>query len=119
MSFNLDTFKQGQEVIFSRKISIQSHPALTLDNSPVIKTTHHKHLKLILDEKLNFKEHLKEKMSKAYKGIAVLSKLQNITPRNSLLTIYKSFIHPYLDYGHIIYHKPNNGIFCLKIESVQ
>ena len=75
MSFNLDTFKQGQEVIFSRKILIQSHPALTLDNSSVIKTTHHKHLKLILDEKLNFKEHLKEKMSKAYKGIAVLSKL--------------------------------------------
>ena len=88
MSFNLDRSKQAEEVIFSRKISIQSHPVLTFDNSPVIKTTHYKHLGLILDEKLIFEEHLKEKMSKAYKGIAVPRKLQNIVPRNSLLKIY-------------------------------
>ena len=119
MSFNPDRSKQAEEVIFSRKTSIQSHPVLTFDNSPVIKTTHHKHLGLILDEKLNFKEHLKEKMSKAYKGIAVLRKLQNIIPRNSLLTIYKSFIRPHLDYGDIIYHQPNNGSLCQKIESIQ
>ena len=58
MSFNPDRSKQAEEVIFSRKTSIQSHPVLTFDNSPVIKTTHHKHLGLILGEKLNFKEHL-------------------------------------------------------------
>ena len=58
-------------------------------------------------------------MSKAYKGIAVLIKLQNIIPRNSLLRIYKSFIRPHLDYGNTIYHQPNNGSFCQKIESVQ
>ena len=119
MYFNLDRSKQAQEVIFSRKTSIQSHPVLTFDNSPVTKTTHHKHLGLILDEKLNFKEHLKEKMSKAYEGRAVLRKLQNIIPRNSLLTIYKSFIRPHLDYGDIIYHQPNNRSFCQKIESIQ
>ena len=50
---------------------------------------HHKHLGIILDEKLNFNEHLKEKLSKAYKGIAVLRKLHNIIPRIYLLTIYK------------------------------
>ena len=58
-------------------------------------------------------------MSKAYKGIAVLRKLQNIIPRNSLLTIYQSFICPHLDYGDIIYHQPNNGSFCQEIESIQ
>ena len=119
MSFKPDRSKQAQEVIFSRKTLIQSHPVLTFDNSPVTKTTHHKHLGLILDEKLNFKEHLKEKMSKAYKGIAALRKLQNIVPRNSLLTIYKSFIRPHLDYGVIIYDQPNNGSFCRKIKSIQ
>ena len=95
------------------------HFVLTFDNSPVIKTTHHKDLGLFLDEKLNFKEHLKEKMSKVYKGIAVLRKLQNIIPRNSLLTIHKSFIRSHLDYGDTIYHQPNNGSFCQKIESIQ
>ena len=72
MSFNPDRSKQAQEVIFSRKTSIQSHPVLTFGNNPVTKTTHHKHLGLMLDEKLNFKKHLKKKMSKAYKGIAAL-----------------------------------------------
>ena len=74
---------------------------------------------LILDEKLNFKEHLKGKMSKAYKGIALLRKLQKMISRNSLLAIYKSFIHPHLDYDVIIYHQPNNGSLCQKIESIQ
>ena len=58
-------------------------------------------------------------MSRAYKGINFLRKLQNIIPRNSLLTIYKSFICTHLDYGDIIYHQPNNGSFCQKIESIQ
>ena len=80
---------------------------------------HHKHLGLILDEKLNLKEHLKEKMSTAYKGIAVLRKIRNIIPRNSPLTIYKSFICPHLDYNDIIYHQPNNGRFFQKVESIQ
>ena len=75
MSFNTDRSKQTQEVIFSRRTWIQSHPVLTFDNSPVIKTTNYKHLGLILDEKLNFKEHLKDKMSKVSKCIAYLRKL--------------------------------------------
>ena len=94
MSFNSDRSEQAQEVIFSRKASIQSHLVLTFDNSLILKTTHHKHLELILDEKLHFKEHLKEINSKAYKAIAVLKKLHDIIPRKSLLIIYKSFICP-------------------------
>ena len=58
-------------------------------------------------------------MSKAYKDIDVLTKLQSIIPTNSLLTIYKSFICPHLDYDGIIYRQPNNGSFCQKIKSVQ
>ena len=40
-------------------------------------------------------------------------------PRNALLTIYKSFIRPHLDYGDILYDKPNNENFQNKIEKVQ
>ena len=74
MYFYSDRSNQAWEVIFWRKTSIHSHPVLTFDNSPVIKTTHHKQLGLILDGKLNFKEHLKEKISKAYKDITVMRK---------------------------------------------
>ena len=37
------------------------------------------------------------------KGIGLLRKLQSILPRTSLLTIYKLFIRPHLDYGDIVY----------------
>ena len=39
--------------------------------------------------------------------------------RNALLTIYKSFIKPHLDYGDILYDNPNNENFQSKIEKVQ
>ena len=40
-------------------------------------------------------------------------------PRKALLTIYKSIIRPHLDYGEILYDKPNNANFQDKIEKVQ
>ena len=50
--------------------------------------------------------------------MAVLRKLQNIIPRNSLLTTYKSYTPPIRlwYYGDIIYQQHNNGIFCQKID---
>ena len=35
----------------------------------------------------------------------------------ALLTIYKSFVRPHLDYGDIIYDQPNNESFCQKLWS--
>ena len=40
-------------------------------------------------------------------------------PRKALLTIYKSIIRPHLDYGDILYDKPNNENVQNKIEKVQ
>ena len=37
------------------------------------------------------------------KTTGLLRKLQNTLPRTSLITIFKSFIRPHLDYGDIIY----------------
>ena len=35
MNFNLDTSKQAQEVIFSRKVKITAYPQLVFSNNPV------------------------------------------------------------------------------------
>ena len=40
-------------------------------------------------------------------------------PRKSLITLYKAFLRPLIDYGDIIYDQPHNESFCGKIESVQ
>ena len=46
-------------------------------------------------------------------------KLWRSLPRKSLVTIYKAFLRPIIDYGDIIYHQPPNESFCEKRESVQ
>jgi len=46
-------------------------------------------------------------------------KLRYSLPRKSLITIYKAFLRPLIDYGDIIYDQPENEAFCEKIESVQ
>ena len=48
-----------------------------------------------------------------------LERLSDILPWDSLLTIYKSFIRPHLDYADVIYDWPNNDIFSDKIEQLQ
>ena len=59
MSFNPDHSKQAQEVIFSRKIQKTCHPSIYFNNKSVKQVLSQKHLGLILDNKLNFKDVLK------------------------------------------------------------
>ena len=49
----------------------------------------------------------------------MIRKLQPIIPRAALLTIYKSFLRPHLDYGDVIYDRAFNESFQNKLESVQ
>ena len=67
-----------------------------------------------LDEKLNLNPHVKEKISKANGGIGIIKKLQSKLPTNALLTSYKYFVRPHLDYGDIVYDQPTNDSFSRK-----
>ena len=61
MSFNPDPTKMAKEVLFSRKKSKVIHPNLTFIGKDVHSSFFQKHLGLVLDSKLNFDMHLKEK----------------------------------------------------------
>ena len=119
MSFDPDPNKQAQEVIFSRKIQKSSQLSLIFNNNIVTQSPTQKHLGMFLDTKLDFQEHLKSIFSKVNKTIGLLRKLHHKLPRSPLLTIYKSFIRPHLDYGDIIYDQAYNASFHQKLESIQ
>ena len=74
---------------------------------------------MVLDTRLDFNLHLKNVQNKVNKTIGLLRKLQNTLPRTSLITIFKSFIRPLLDYGDIIYDRAYNTSFHQNIESIQ
>ena len=119
MSFNPDPNKQATEVIFSRKKNPVLHPTLFFNRLPVASEQSQKHLGLVLDKRLKFDHHLNEKISKAMKGIALIKRLYYYLPRKSLLTIYRSYIRPHLDYCDVIYDQPHNTTFSKNIESIQ
>ena len=79
----------------------------------------HKCLGLTLDEQLPFTNYINNKTNKTLKGLGFLLKLSTLLPRQSLLTIYKSFIRTQLDYGDVIYDQPLNESLSNRIEFIQ
>ena len=118
MSFNPDTSKQAQEIIFSRKTKKILHPLLRFNNSIVLQTPYQKHLGIFLNAWLIFEEHLKVITTKVNKTIALLQKLQKALPRSVLMTMNKAFVRLYLDYG-VIYEEAYNETFHQNLQSIQ
>ena len=118
ITFNPDISKQAQEITSKKNLNV-SHQPLSFNKICAVVCSYQKHLGVFLDKKLNFQHHIKEKMAKASKGIHVIKNLNNVLPKNALLTIYKSFVRCHLDYGDIIYHQLNNESMNSKLESVQ
>ena len=72
---------------------------------------------LVSTRKISFYNHINAAIFKAKKGLGIIKSLLNIFPRNSLLTIYKSFIRPNLDYCDFIYEQQwVDDSFCIKFE---
>ena len=58
MSFNTNSSKLVQEILFSRKLHKVSHPKLLFNNVDVLQTNSQKHLGVVLDSKSTFRNHL-------------------------------------------------------------
>ena len=85
MNFNPDPTNQAQELSFSRKVQMINHPPLFFNQNVDPQM-------LILDRKLNFREHLRTIFQKTNNNIGLLRKFQTLLPSAPLITIYKSLI---------------------------
>ena len=74
---------------------------------------------MVLDEKLNFSEHFRYITNKVNASIGLPHKFEKCLPRQSLVTIYKSFIRPHLDCGDVIFDQAYNKLFHESLESLQ
>ena len=72
MSFNPDSSKQAQEVIFSCKIKKLPNPSLLFNNNNVLQASSQKHPGVTLGVKLIFDEHLNIVLNKVNKTIDLL-----------------------------------------------
>ena len=107
MQFNPDKNKQAVQVIFSQKSPKPPHPPLYFNQAEVPVVKEHKHLGMILDSKLDFSAHVKEVIVKARREIGMIRYMTKYVSRDVRDQIYKLYVRPHLDYGDIIYHKPD------------
>ena len=119
MSFNVDLSKQAVEVHFSRKINPVDTTPVYFNNLAVASCETLKYLGLLLDKRLAWARHVEEMILRANKGIGRITRLRRYLQKNSLLTICKAFIRPYLNYGDVVYYYPGNASFMQKLKSVQ
>ena len=119
MSFNPDPSKQAHEIIISCKSKRTTHPPLVFNNNNISKA-------LVLfpntpgcQIKLTFEEDLNNVLAKVNKAVGLLCKFRNLLPKTTLITIYKVFIWPHLDYGDVLYDQAFNKSFKEKLESIQ
>ena len=56
---------------------------------------------------------------KISKTLGLLRKLHNLLLRYALITTYKAFVRPHLDYADILYDQAYNMSFHHKLESIQ
>ena len=71
---------------------------------------HYKYLGVILDKSLNFKLHIESILKILKYKIYVLAKLRPYLTVYASLSIYKTTILPYIDYGDIFYHAANQNL---------
>ena len=119
MPFNPDPNKQAQEILFSRKKTTSLLPVVYFYNKPVKSSQIQKYLGMILDSNLSYEHLIRSILNKVNNMIGLLRKFQLILLRHSLITIYKTFIRPHLDYGDVIYDRAFNESFHQRLESIQ
>ena len=76
-------------------------PKLTISNHVIERQEFIKFLGVLLDENLNWKEHIKYTENKIAKNLGLLYKARPFLERNALLALYYSCIQTYINYANI------------------
>jgi hypothetical protein len=71
---------------------------ISIDNNPIDSVKHTKFLGVILDSHLSFKEHVSYMKSKISKNMGIIYRAKKFLPQDCLVSLYYSFIYPYLTY---------------------
>ena len=92
INFNFNLLSKHETNFFFRKVQMINHLSLSFNQNIVPQTTFQKLLGMLLGNKLNISEHLKIIFQKTNKTIELLLKLNTLSVRTSLITVYKLFV---------------------------
>ena len=101
-----------------RKCLSDTHFSISINGNIIERATSTKFLGVYIDQDLNWKNHTAEIAKKISKSLGILNRVKYILPRSSLITLYRTMIHPYLIYCNIIWGGASlfalNRLVCLQ-----
>ena len=86
-------------LIMSRKKPLNPQGDVILRNEAIQRVTKAKFLAVIVDQHLNWKDHISMVSHKISKSCGIISHIRNTLDIKSKKMIYYSLIHPYLTYS--------------------
>ena len=69
-----------------------------------------KYLGILIDSHLSWKHHIDYISTKVSKTVGLLAKLRYFIPQDTLLTLYKSLIYPYVSYGICVWGQASKSL---------
>ena len=90
--------KKTQFMVFTNKKRSDPNIEINIDGHSIEKTFKIKFLGVIIDSHLTWKNHVNYISSKIAKGIGIIIKARKLLDRETLITLYYSFVYPYLQY---------------------
>ena len=90
--------KKTHFMIFSNKGAVKPQIDLYIDGHKITESSETKFLGVFIDSNLTWKYHITYISGKIAKGIGIITKARRLLDKESLITLYYSFIYPYLCY---------------------
>ena len=85
-------------IIFTRKSNTVTSVDIRIEKQAINEVNKTKFLGVIIDKKLTWKEHISYLSSKISSGIGMIIKAKKRLNKDALVTLYYSFIYPYMTY---------------------
>ena len=104
LSFNI---KKTHFMIFSSKNKPHPNRCINIDGETINETAKTKFLGVIIDNKLSWKDHILYISGKLARGTGVLLKVRRYLMKETLISLYYSFVYPYLIYCNHVW-----GLAC-------
>ena len=101
-------------IIFSSRKRANSSEKIFINGNVIEKVDTTKFLGVILDSKMTWNDHICHIKNKISKGIGILAKARRMFKKQTLITLYNSFINPYITYCIEVW----GGASCTLISSL-
>ena len=126
LSLNID---KTNYIIFSKsargaiRTASTAYPPVTIDGIPIKHVHSIKFLGVFIDDRLSWHEHVRFVRGKVSRSLGVLRRAQQFINRDTLISLYYSFLYPYLNYcidvwGHCAEHL-FNSLFILQKSAIR